>query len=244
MKVDVQSVAEIPLAAISFDEAVNNIISGDFPKGKAIHLVNAYTVSLTAFNPEYKKLIVKGINFPDGKPISLIGKIKNGNIEQIRGPSLFEAVLRESNLSGTRHFFLGGSAELLESIVEKVKRDLDGVTIVGVFSPPFRQMDTSEIQYQDKLIREANPDIVWVGLGTPRQDFEADRITRQIGVRAIAVGAAFDFYGGSKKESPTYLSAIGLEWLFRLVSEPKRLWKRYLFGNLIFVWMVIKSWRR
>jgi N-acetylglucosaminyldiphosphoundecaprenol N-acetyl-beta-D-mannosaminyltransferase len=222
---------------------VNQIISGSFPRHQAIHLVNAYTVYLTNSNPAYKKLILRGINFPDGKPISFIGSVKNSKVEQIRGPSLFEAVLRKSNLSGTSHFFLGGSQELLDSIVDNIRRDLDGVKIVGAFSPPFRQMNANEIQSQDDLIRKANPDIVWVGLGTPRQDFEAERITRQMGFRTIAIGAAFDFYGGTKKESPAYLSNIGLEWLFRLVSEPKRLWKRYLFGNFVFMWVVIKKWR-
>jgi N-acetylglucosaminyldiphosphoundecaprenol N-acetyl-beta-D-mannosaminyltransferase len=105
-------------------------------------------------------------------------------------------------------------------------------------------MTPEEVSAQDSLILESKADIVWVGLGTPRQDFECARITKELGLTTVAVGAAFDFFSGLKKESPKWMTKLGLEWIFRFASEPKRLWRRYLVGNFVFLWAVLLGWSK
>ncbi|MDP9889822.1 exopolysaccharide biosynthesis WecB/TagA/CpsF family protein [Pseudarthrobacter enclensis] len=107
-------------------------------------------------------------------------------------------------------------------------------------SPPFSAMSPREYESQDRRIEDTNPDIVWVGLGTPKQDFEAQRLATAGNFFAVAVGAAFDFSAGTKKEAPRWITALGFEWLFRLAAEPKRLWRRYLIGNFVFLYSVIR----
>jgi N-acetylglucosaminyldiphosphoundecaprenol N-acetyl-beta-D-mannosaminyltransferase len=105
-------------------------------------------------------------------------------------------------------------------------------------------MSPDEKAEQDRAITEADPDIVWIGLGTPKQDFEAARLARATGRCCIGVGAAFDFAAGAKREAPAALRRFGLEWAFRLATEPGRLWRRYVLGNPRFLLLLFRAWRR
>jgi N-acetylglucosaminyldiphosphoundecaprenol N-acetyl-beta-D-mannosaminyltransferase len=147
-------------------------------------------------------------------------------------------VLRRGQEAGIRHFFLGGSEELLATLVAVVRSRFPRAVIAGVYSPPFRALTTDELEGQDSLIAASSPDIVWVGLGAPKQDVEAQRITDTLGISTAAVGAAFDFLAGTKREAPVWVRQLRLEWLFRLLSEPRRLWRRYLFGGATFLHLV------
>ena len=106
-------------------------------------------------------------------------------------------------------------------------------------SPPFRQLTTGELKDQDSIIRGDAPDIVWVGLGTPKQDYEAQRLASESGFVAIAVGAAFDFSAGTKREAPVWMRNLAIEWVYRFMSEPQRLWRRYIIGNAVFLFAVL-----
>jgi len=158
---------------------------------------------------------------------------------QVRGPSLFGNVIDLGRDLSITHFLLGATDETLEKLTFELKMRYPGIQIVGQLSPPFRDVTPTEIAAQDKIISDSNAQIVWVGLGTPKQDFEVLRLANSLPVVAIAVGAAFDFVAGTKNEAPQWMTKIGLEWLFRLVSEPRRLWRRYLFGNIEFLWAVL-----
>jgi N-acetylglucosaminyldiphosphoundecaprenol N-acetyl-beta-D-mannosaminyltransferase len=115
-----------------------------------------------------------------------------------------------------------------------------GIEIVGTYSPPFRALSDEEFADQDRMITESGAEIVWVGLGTPKQDVECKRMAASIPVTAVAVGAAFDFTAGTLETAPAWMRKAGIEWLHRLSSEPKRLWKRYLFGNTRFLYSAIR----
>ncbi|WP_433874489.1 WecB/TagA/CpsF family glycosyltransferase [Sinomonas atrocyanea] len=212
-----------------------------------VHFGNAYTVYLAGRDQAYAAAFSgRGWLFPDGKPLSWVSRIRNSSegLTQTRGPSVFRAVLDEGRAAGVRHYFLGASEKTLNLLTKRAEDLFPGVEIVGSYSPPFRPMTSGERAEQDEAILATRPDLVWIGLGTPKQDYEAKRICDELGVTAVAVGAAFDFLAGVKKESPRWVSRIGFEWLHRLITEPKRLWRRYLFGNAGFLRDVVRHANR
>jgi N-acetylglucosaminyldiphosphoundecaprenol N-acetyl-beta-D-mannosaminyltransferase len=229
-------------AALEFLQAV---ASG--APAEAHRFVNSYTFALADTRPAYKSLLTQsGVNLPDGKPLVAVLNRLNGSgrpFAQVRGPSFFEKCLDEGRALGVRHFFLGGSPELLESLKVAVERRHPGTHVVGMISPPFRPLTDAERAVQDLDIVASAAQVVWVGLGTPKQDFEAQRICDTLGVTTAGVGAAFDFVAGTKPEAPKWMRQLSLEWLFRLMSEPRRLWRRYLFGNTRFLKLVLREAR-
>jgi N-acetylglucosaminyldiphosphoundecaprenol N-acetyl-beta-D-mannosaminyltransferase len=142
-----------------------------------------------------------------------------------------------------KHFLLGSTDEVLALIRTNVESSYPGTLIVGAESPPFRAPTASELEEQDSRIAASDADIVWVGLGTPKQDIEVKRLAGSLPVVAVAVGAAFDFTAGTLKPAPKWVRQIGIEWSHRLVLEPRRLWKRYLFGNTRFLLAAARTWR-
>lgn len=214
------------------------------PSAFHVHLVNAYTISLAADDSRYAELLsTGGINLPDGKPIALLSGMRNTTprLHHVRGPQLFLDVFDVGRQYGIRHFLLGSSPEVLAGLEDKLTATYPGCEIVGVESPPYRPLSQHELELQDRRISATAPDIVWVGLGTPKQDWEAQRLASSIGATTIAVGAAFDFAAGTVREAPQWIRTIGFEWFFRLCSQPKRLWRRYLIGNFQFLIVAAKD---
>lgn len=207
-----------------------------------VHLVNAYTIAIADKNAHYYQVLQEGINFPDGKPISWFSNLfrQKPKLAQVRGPQLFLDVLDQGRAAGLKHFFLGDTPETLAKMQKALLEQYKGLLIAGVHSPPFRQLTDEELVTQDRLIKESGADLIWVGLGTPKQDFEALRLAKQTQIPAIAVGAAFAFTANTIKHAPSWITNMGLEWLFRLSTEPKRLWRRYFFGNARFLLSVIR----
>lgn len=210
-----------------------------------VHLANAYTIALADRDEYYRELINRGVVFADGRPVTWVSRIarRSAQVQQVRGPQLFLDVLDVGRSSGIRHFLLGSTDELLDKMRTRLAARFPGVEIVGWYSPPFRPLTADEIADQDTLIRRSDADVVWVGLGTPKQDIEAARVALNTARPAVAVGAAFDFAAGTLRVAPRWMQRAGLEWLFRLASEPKRLWRRYLFGNARFIRAVLRRRR-
>ncbi|WP_374209944.1 WecB/TagA/CpsF family glycosyltransferase [Pseudarthrobacter raffinosi] len=204
-----------------------------------VHLINAYSVALADSDSEYRQSLSGAFcNFPDGKPLSWATALSRTPLSQVRGPKIFEDAMSQGRARGVRHFLLGSTPETLEALQSSLESRYAGVQIVGSESPPFRTLSEEELTDQDSRIRGLNPHIVWVGLGTPKQDYEVARLAKS-GFLAVAVGAAFDFSAGTKPEAPAWMTKVGVEWVFRLASEPRRLWRRYLFGNLRFMWALV-----
>ncbi|VEH42548.1 Putative N-acetylmannosaminyltransferase [Kocuria rosea] len=237
-------IAEIDIAAGSTDEAIRRIIlAAQQSSSAAFHFINAYTISLASSDPDLKQVLNDGTAaFPDGRPLSWFARIKAPAAQQVRGPSTFEGVFQRGQEHGVKHFLLGSTPETLDKLVTGLRLRYPTADIVGAHSPPYRPLTDAELSEQDELIRTSGANIVWVGLGTPKQDFETHRIAEHLGMAAAAVGAAFDFSAGTKREAPAWITPLGLEWLFRLLMEPRRLWKRYLFGNPIFLKEVLVHW--
>jgi exopolysaccharide biosynthesis WecB/TagA/CpsF family protein len=212
-----------------------------------IHLANAYNVYLADRSTRYRQIFsaADSMNLPDGRWVTIASRLlpRRPALSQVRGPSFFLAAFDNPQLRTMKHFLLGGKQSTLAALERALVDRYPDVNIVGSYSPPFRDLTEDDFAYQDELISSSHAQVVWVGLGTPKQDFEAQRLVRSTGVTAVAVGAAFDFAAGSVREAPVVMRRVGLEWLYRLITEPRRLWKRYLLGNLGFVMAALRSAR-
>jgi N-acetylglucosaminyldiphosphoundecaprenol N-acetyl-beta-D-mannosaminyltransferase len=208
--------------------------------GSDVHLCNAYTLALADRNPELRAVLQRAaLNLPDGQPVVWANQLLHRGTPlpatRVYGPDLFLDVFRLSQDEGVRHFLLGSTPEVLDAMTAELRWRFPRARIAGVCSPPFRPLGPGELDAQRQHILASGADLVWVGLGTPKQDLHAARLAAALPVVCVAVGAAFDFVAGSKPQAPRWMRRGGLEWTFRLGCEPRRLWRRYLFGNSRFV---------
>ncbi len=160
-------------------------------------------------------------------------------MDRVYGPDLLLAVCERSQSAGFHHFFYGGNDGVPELLRDKLVERYPRLQVVGTYSPPFRPLVDEEQTTVIDMINDANPDIVWVGLSTPKQErWMAEHVGPLKAPVLIGVGAAFDFHAGLKKQAPRWIQRSGLEWFFRLVSEPRRLWRRYLKNNSLFLFRI------
>jgi N-acetylglucosaminyldiphosphoundecaprenol N-acetyl-beta-D-mannosaminyltransferase len=216
--------------------------------GFAVHFCNAYNVALARKDDAYARLLSQGdLVFSDGVPITWVGKraypALAGDWDRVYGPDVMRGVLERSTKTGPRHYLLGGEASTLKALQEFIARDYPQAKVVGAESPPFRPATAQELTERDARILASGATIVWVGLGTPRQDTEVQRLAAALPVTAMAVGAAFDFLAGTKKQAPVWMQRSGTEWAFRLASEPRRLGRRYVWGNSVFLLEAVRTLR-
>lgn len=182
-----------------------------------------------------------GLATPDGMPLVWLSRWwqKQVQVERVYGPDLLLALCQSSIERGYAHYFYGGAAGVPELLAQNLLGRFPGLKIAGAYSPPFRPLSPAEDAQIIEQINQAAPDVVWVGLGTPKQDLwmaaHRDPLTAPV---LIGVGAAFDFYTGRIPQAPRWMQRNGLEWLFRLWQEPRRLWQRYLVYNPLFVVLV------
>jgi N-acetylglucosaminyldiphosphoundecaprenol N-acetyl-beta-D-mannosaminyltransferase len=201
----------------------------------AVHLCNAYTLSLAARDPLYAKVLQhKAQNLVDGVPVTWFARLQTGRKQRgpVRGPSLMRAALDRDGLD---HFLLGGTDDVLARLGGTARRSNPGVRIVGSLAPPFGPVASEDLDRWAREIRASGANVVWVGLGTPKQDQVLAGLVDRVDAVVVGVGAAFDFLSSAKREAPGFLQGSGLEWLYRLLAEPRRLWRRYLIGNALFV---------
>jgi N-acetylglucosaminyldiphosphoundecaprenol N-acetyl-beta-D-mannosaminyltransferase len=182
-----------------------------------------------------------GLVTPDGMPLVWLSRLQGfHHVERVYGPDLMLALCERSVAKGYRHFFYGGAEGVPEQLASVLQKRFPGLQVAGTFSPPFRSLTADEDDRIVQMINAAAPDIVWVGLSTPKQERwmagHRERLTAPV---LIGVGAAFDFLTGRKPQAPRWMQRAGLEWLFRLLTEPRRLWRRYLINNPLFVALVV-----
>lgn len=229
-------VGPIPFAVLPFAAAVAEVV-GRARSGRAtaVHFANAYTIALADSDPAYAGLFrtAEALNLTDGMPVAWLGRRAYDRTAQqwprIYGPDVMEAVLDQD--TGLRHYLLGGSPATLQQLRQVITHRFPAAEVVGAESPPFRAMTDDERAQQNGRIREAGAQMVWVGLGTPKQDWEVQRLATELRLVALAVGAAFDFLAGTKAQAPVWMQRSGTEWAYRLAHEPRRLARRYLWGN-------------
>lgn len=182
-----------------------------------------------------------GLVTPDGMPLVWLSRLKGyRHVDRVYGPDLMLALCEHSVSRGYRHFFCGGAEGVPEQLSEVLQKRFPGLQVVGTYSPPFRPLTPEEDEAVVRMINGADPDIVWVGLSTPKQErWMAEHRARLNAPVLIGVGAAFDFLTSRKPQAPRWMQRAGLEWLFRLLTEPRRLWRRYLINNPLFVALVL-----
>jgi N-acetylglucosaminyldiphosphoundecaprenol N-acetyl-beta-D-mannosaminyltransferase len=174
---------------------------------------------------------------PDGMPMVWLGKLHgHRRMGRVYGPDLMLEVCRWSETSGCRHFFYGGAPGVAAELRAKLTARFPGLQVAGCYTPPFRALSAAEEQELRQTLQATRPDILWVGLSTPKQEkFMAEFLPKLDVTLMVGVGAAFDFHSGRVPQSPRWLQKSGLEWFYRLCQEPRRLAKRYLRNNPLFL---------
>jgi N-acetylglucosaminyldiphosphoundecaprenol N-acetyl-beta-D-mannosaminyltransferase len=192
-------------------------------------------------DPELRRIHnAAGLVTPDGMPLVWLSRLAgHRRVERVYGPDLLLACCRRSEVAGYRNFFYGGASGVPEQLTTRLLEKFPDLRVTGAYSPPFRKMTPGEDDDVVRTINRAAPDIVWVGLSTPKQErWMSEHLGRLTAPVLIGVGAAFDFHAGLKRQAPHWVQQGGLEWLFRLLTEPRRLWRRYLYNNPVFLWKV------
>ena len=174
---------------------------------------------------------------PDGMPMVWLGQWHgHRTMGRVYGPDLMLEICRWSQTSGCRHFFYGGAPGVAEELRDRLTARFPGLIVAGCFTPPFRPLTPGEAGGLQQIVREARPDILWVGLSTPKQEkFMVEYLPKLDVTLMVGVGAAFDFHSGRVRQSPRWMQRSGLEWFYRLCQEPRRLARRYLKNNPLFV---------
>jgi N-acetylglucosaminyldiphosphoundecaprenol N-acetyl-beta-D-mannosaminyltransferase len=184
-----------------------------------------------------------GLTTPDGMAIVWLLKL-NGfrNVSRVYGPDLMRAVCKHSSEKANyRHFLYGGAPGVVQQLSEKLSEQYPNLNIVGTYTPPFRELTKTEDTEIINKINLSDADIVWVGISTPKQEmWMASHLESLNSPVLIGVGAAFDFIAGTKREAPKWIQRFGMQWLFRLIMEPNRLWRRYA-EYPYFVWLVVRE---
>ncbi len=181
-----------------------------------------------------------GLVTPDGMPLVWLGKLQGASrMDRVYGPDLLLEVCARSVEQGYRHFFFGGAEGVAEQLAQRLQGRFPGLQVVGHYTPPFRQLTQEEEADLERVVAAAKPDIMWVGLSTPKQERFMSRMVGRLEVPVrVGVGAAFDFHAGRKRQAPRWMQRSGLEWFFRMVTEPRRLAGRYMRNNPLFIALV------
>ena len=182
-----------------------------------------------------------GLVTPDGMPVVWLCQLQGfRHVERVYGPDLMMAICQHSMSNGYRHFFYGSTTSTLRQLEANLKDRFPNLQVAGSYSPPFGPLTVEEDEEIINIINAAEPDIVWVGLGAPKQElWMYEHLGRIKAPTLIGVGAAFDFHANVKKQAPLWMQRNGLEWLFRFISEPHRLWRRYLINNPLFIFLIL-----
>ena len=180
---------------------------------------------------------------PDGMPGVWLGRLAGfKEMDRVYGPDLTLEIMKASQTLPVKHFFYGGAEGVADDLKKKMEERFPGVQIVGTYCPPFRPLNETELAALKKQVATACPDIFWVGLSTPKQErFMAEYLPLLDTKLMIGVGAAFDFHTGRAIQAPRWIQRSGLEWAFRLVTNPRRLWKRYVIQVPRFTFLVLRD---
>jgi N-acetylglucosaminyldiphosphoundecaprenol N-acetyl-beta-D-mannosaminyltransferase len=192
-------------------------------------------------DPNFRRILNRSfLCTPDGMPTVWIGRLDGqAGMGRVYGPDFMLALCRSSVRRGCRHFLYGGGPGTAEKLRARLEQLVPGIQIVGAYTPPFRPLTLSEEEELIATVADAQPDVVWVGLSTPKQErFMAGMVDRLDTRLLVGVGAAFDIHAGLLRDAPAWLKSCGLQWLFRLLLEPRRLWRRYTSNNPRFVWQI------
>jgi N-acetylglucosaminyldiphosphoundecaprenol N-acetyl-beta-D-mannosaminyltransferase len=207
-----------------------------------VAVTGMHGVTEAQHDAEFKTILNSaGLVVPDGMPLVWIGRLHGFEMgRRVYGPELMETFCKETAKKGYRHFFYGGAPGVAVELAARFVSRFPGVVLAGTYSPPFRALTRDEDHEIIQMIEGAQADIVWVGFGTPKQERWMCEHRKRLNVPVlVGVGAAFDFHTGRIAQAPEWMRERGLEWLFRLAMEPRRLWRRYLLYGAEFAALVL-----
>ena len=211
-------------------------LSGDYMCVSNVH------TTVMAFEDESYRSVQNGavLAIPDGGPLSSVGH-KRGydQMERTTGPSYMEEILKLSSQYGWKHFFYGSTVETTDLMIKSLKEKYPDLNIVGVYNPPFRPLTEEENKEIIKMINDSKPNFIWVGLGAPKQEIWMAEHQNKVYGFMVGVGAAFDYLAGNISRAPEWMQKHNLEWFYRLMQDPKRLFYRYFHTNTSFIWNAV-----
>ena len=234
----------INFAVANMSAAIEAVLGGlNELKGRYICFTNVHATVMANKNPSYMRVQNEAAYvFADGAPIASLVKMSGfKNATRVAGPDFFAEILKRSAKSGVSHFFYGSSPKTLDLLQKNLLRRYPGLKISGMISPPFRRLSAAEDEHFVNQINSSGADILWVGLGAPKQENWMYEHSGRIKPLMIGVGAAFDFHAGTVKRAPRWMQKLSLEWLYRLSQDPLRLFERYLVTNTQFLFLVLRQ---
>lgn len=237
------NVLGVGISAINMDIALKVITDAIRRREKGYICVSDVRSVMEAYDNEYVRRVLNEAMLctPDGMPLVWLSHVAGRrHVRRVYGPDLMLALCELSCREGFRHFFYGGSGGTAAQLAAVLQKRFRGLQVTGWYEPPFRPLQPDEEQQLVDMVREQQPDIFWVGLSTPKQDkFMAEYLAKLDATVMVGVGAAFDFHTGRVKQAPRWMQQWGLEWVFRLYQEPRRLWRRYLRNNPRFLAQIV-----
>jgi N-acetylglucosaminyldiphosphoundecaprenol N-acetyl-beta-D-mannosaminyltransferase len=243
-------IGTIPVDRLSFEEVVafvtNRMVQPR--QGPPLRIVgpNAQMVTLAKKNAVFAEAMRSAdLRVPDGISVVLASRVLKRPIpERVPGGELMERLCAQSAKHGLSVFFLGGLPNAAEKAAKVLKHRYPGLRFAGTYCPPYKfEEDASEMKRVRQMIAETSPDLLFVALGAPRQEIWMWQHCATMPIRAVmSVGAGFDTTAGLRKRAPAWAQKSGTEWFYRLLMEPRRLWRRYLIGNTHFIYIVFKAW--
>jgi N-acetylglucosaminyldiphosphoundecaprenol N-acetyl-beta-D-mannosaminyltransferase len=235
----------VPLTAQTLADAARSLLSAAVSKKRVrAHFCTVHTF-VTAQDDASLRAALDSADMVamDGVPLVWLARRRGfRSAERVCGPDVMLALCDAGRDRGLRHYFLGGAPGVPDSLAASLRVRFPGLSVVGTESPPFRPLTPDEDQAQIDTINAAEPDVLWIGLGSPKQELWAAHHASRLRVPLLLpVGAAFDFHSGRVRRAPRWMQRTGLEWLFRLAMDPRRLLRRYAVTNVRFVTMVARD---
>ena len=250
MEFSKQNILGLNITKITMPEILEYFYKNDYNIPKYITVVNVHSTMMSKRDEKYKKAINNSfIALSDGKPISMLGNILYHEtkpfFKRITGPYLLEHILDNSAEKRWRHFFYGSCPETIKKI-KYVINDRFSEVKADFLSPPYGNLSDEMAENHIAIINKFKPHFIWIGLGAPKQEMFLYNYYKKFkfGI-LIGVGAGFDYFAGNIKRAPIWMQSLSLEWLYRLIQEPQRLWKRYLITNTKFIfYSIIEIFKR
>jgi exopolysaccharide biosynthesis WecB/TagA/CpsF family protein len=237
------SVLGVGIDAVDYEEAVRRVVMAA-SKGErcTVSALAVHGVMTGALDPTHLyRLNRLDLVVPDGQPVRWALRWLHGIrlADRVYGPNLTLRVLERAAQDGVPVYFYGSTPKTMEALLHRLRERLPKLQVAGFETSKFRRLSESEVPEVVARIRQSGARIVFVGLGCPRQEVFAYEMGDALGLPVLAVGAAFDFHAGTLKQAPAPLQKAGLEWLYRLIQEPRRLWRRYLYLNPAYVALLV-----
>ncbi len=243
-KPDTTKILGVDISVTNMRDIVSYIVASLYDlKGKYICLTNVHTTVMAHKDSDYRRVQNEAyMALPDGRPLHYVQKRRGfSQAGQVAGPDLMPALFEATENTNIKHYFYGSSPQTIAALEKNLREKYPNLQIVGMESPPYRTLTETEDDEAIARINLSGADILWVGLGAPKQEIWMHEHREKIRALMLGVGAGFDFHAGTVRRAPRWMQVCYLEWLYRLLQDPKRLWRRYFVTNATFIFLMLKE---